>query len=555
MLRELSIRDYAIIDELDLSFDAGLTVLTGETGAGKSIVVDALGLVLGDRADSGAVRHAAERAEISASFDIGDLRGITEWLAERDLDAGGTCMLRRVIGADGRSRGYVNGSPAPLALMRELGEQLVDIHGQHEHQSLLRRGAQLALLDAHGGHDAQREALAGTWREWQVADEAWTALRDAADDRANRLDLLRFQLGELDALALADGELADLDAEHARFANAGRLLDAARAAHTLVDGDDGPHARGLSHQAAAALAEVADLDPKLAEVQALFEQAAIQLGEGAADLARWLDRFEMDPARKDFVEQRIGVAHQLARKHRVAPDELPALHARLRVEFDALDQADVRLEALDRDRERLAAAYRAAAAALSKVRKKTAAALARKVTAAMQELGMPGGRFEVELTHDAARFAPGGSDQAECLVSANPGQPPRPLAKVASGGELSRISLALQVTAANAATIGCLVFDEVDSGIGGAVAEIVGRQLAALADRRQVLCVTHLPQVASQGRHHLKVEKRSAEGSTWATVAALARDDRVDELARMLGGVQVTDKTRAAAREMLASGD
>ena len=550
MLRELSIRDYAIIAELDLEFGAGLTVLTGETGAGKSIIVDALGLVLGDRADTGAVRHGAERAQITAVFALPDSGAAREWLVEHDLDAD-ECVLRRVVGADGRSRGYVNGSPAPLTTLRELGEQLVDIHGQHEHQSLLRRDAQLALLDAHGANDALLDRVATVYRDWHAADEAWRSLSAAANDREHRLELLRFQVRELDALALADGELEQLDVEHARFSNAGRLVEAAQRALNAADGDEPPHARGLLHEAASALADVADLDPKLAEIHALLEQASIQLGEGVDDLGRWLDRFDMDPERKSFVEHRIGTAHQLARKHRVEPAELTALHARLRDELDALDNADSRLDKLAAERTRLTAQYRDEAKKLFQARTKSARALSKAVTAAMQGLGMQGGEFGIVVEHDDQRVAPVGGDTVEFQVSANPGQPLRPLAKVASGGELSRISLALQVTAAHGATIGCLVFDEVDAGIGGAVAEIVGRRLRELSDGRQVLCVTHLPQVASQAHAHMKVAKGSDGKTTQTGIVTLARDDRIDELARMLGGVKISEKTRAAAREML----
>ena len=549
MLRELSIRDYAIIESLELEFGPGLTVLTGETGAGKSIIVDALGLVLGDRADAGAVRHGADRAEIVANFTPD--AAVQAWLAEHDLGDGDECLLRRVIGADGRSRGYVNGTPAPMTTLRELGERLVDIHGQHEHQSLLKRDAQLELVDAHGKHAALVERVAAAYRDWHVADEMWRALNQAAADRDRRLDLLRFQLRELDALALADGELETLDAEHARFANAGRLVEAAQRALAATDGDEPPHARGLLHEAVTALADVADLDPKLGEVHALLEQASIQLGEGVDDLSRWLDRFDMDPERKAFVEQRIGTAHQLARKHRIEPEQLPALHTQIRGEFEALENADDRLGKLDAERQRLVRAYHDAASALSKARTKTAKALGKAVTDAMQGLGMEGGVFEIGVEHDAARIAAAGGDSVEFRVAANPGQPPRPLAKVASGGELSRISLALQVTAAHDATLGCLVFDEVDAGIGGAVAEIVGRQLRKLAEGRQVLCVTHLAQVASQAHAHLKVEKGSDGKTTRTGIVALARDARIDELARMLGGVKVSDKTRAAAKEML----
>lgn len=550
MLRELAIRDYAIIESLDLDFDAGLTVLTGETGAGKSILIDALGLVLGDRADTGAVRQGAERAEIVATLEHAHDPGIQAWLRDHDLDTA-ECILRRVVGTDGRSRGYINGTPVPLTAMRELGERLVDIHGQHEHQSLLRRDAQLALIDAHGGHDALIDEVARTHADWHEVDSTWRALKDAAADRADRLELLRFQVRELDALGLGGDELEGLDAEHARLANAGKLIEAAQRAAALTDGDDAPHVRGMLQEAVNALDDVAEHDPTLAQLRDMFAQAQILVGEGADDLNRWLDRFEIDPERKAWVEERIGTAHQLARKHHVTPDELPALHQRLRDELESLDQIDDRLAALETRLGELAAAYRERAGTLSAARAATAASIGDSVTAAMQTLGMPGGEFAAVMDTDESRFAAGGFDRVEFHVTANPGQALRPLVKVASGGELSRISLALQVTAANAATIGCLIFDEVDAGIGGAVAGIVGRELRRLADGRQVLCVTHLPQVAAQAHHHYRVDKKTVRGATRTHIEALEDAGRVDELARMLGGLRVTDKVRATAKEML----
>lgn len=548
MLRNLTIRDYAIIDELELEFDSGFTVLTGETGAGKSILVEALGLVLGDRADTGAVRHGAERAEITAEFD---LDGATAaWLREHDL-ADGECILRRVVGADGRSRGFVNGTPAPLTLMRELGERLVDIHGQHEHQSLVRRDAQLALVDAHGGHQPALQSVTAAYDAWHEADRAWRTLNEAASERAHRIELLRFQVRELESLGLKDGELEELDAEHARLANADRLLEGVRQAATLADADDAPNLRGMLKDAVDALDDVVDHDPSLAPVRELLSQASILVGESATDLNRWLERFEVDPQRFEFVTQRIGTAHQLARKHRVEPGALAGLATDLAKELDDLDHADERLAELERERTRTIDDYRKSAAALAHARKATAGTLGKDVTGAMQSLGMRGGSFAIEVATDPDRFDPTGTERVEFTVTANAGQPLRPLAKVASGGELSRISLAFQVTAAEAATIGCLIFDEVDAGIGGAVAEIVGRELRRLSGIRQVLVVTHLPQVASQADVHLRVAKKRVGGDTRTRVERLTDDARIEELARMLGGVQVTDRVRATAREML----
>ncbi len=548
MLRNLTIRDYAIIDELELEFDSGFTVLTGETGAGKSILVEALGLVLGDRADAGAVRHGAERAEITAEFELDD--GTAGWLREHDL-ADGECILRRVVGADGRSRGFVNGTPAPLTLMRELGERLVDIHGQHEHQSLVRRDAQLALVDAHGDHEPALRSVTAAYDAWHETDRAWRALSEAASERAHRIELLRFQVRELESLGLKDGELEELDAEHARLANADRLLEGVRQAATLADADDAPNLRGMLKDAVDALDDVVDHDPSLAPIRELLSQASILVGESATDLNRWLERFEVDPQRFEFVTHRIGTAHQLARKHRVEPGALAGLAADLANELDDLDHADERLAELERERTRTIDDYRKSAVALAQARKATAGTLGNDVTAAMQSLGMRGGSFAIEVATDPDRFDPTGTERVEFTVTANAGQPLRPLAKVASGGELSRISLAFQVTAAEAATIGCLIFDEVDAGIGGAVAEIVGRELRRLSGIRQVLAVTHLPQVASQADVHLRVAKKRVGGDTRTRVERLTDDARIEELARMLGGVKVTDRVRATAKEML----
>lgn len=548
-MRSLTIRDYAIIDALELEFGAGFTVLTGETGAGKSIIVDALGLVLGDRADASSVRHGAERADITATFNPD--KAACEWLSANDFDTGEECILRRVVGADGRSRGYIDGRPATLGQLRELGELLVDIHGQHEHQSLLRRDAQLALVDAHGDHDDLVHTIADVFDQWTRVDEDWRALEAAASDRVQRLDLLRFQVRELEALGLLEGELDGLEEEHARFANAGRLVEAAGVALAALDGDDDSPARSRLHHAVGSLAEVAALDRSLHDIHALLEQASVQVSEGADDLRRWLDRFDLDPARKVLVENRIGSAHQLARKHRVEPAELPGLLERLRSELDALDRSDERLAALATERDALARRYRETSLSLSTTRKATATALAEKVSERMQGLGMEGGKVAIEVTHDADRFARRGGDSVELLVSTNAGQPLRPLAKTASGGELSRIALAIQVVAAHAASMDCLIFDEVDAGVGGAVADIVGQALATLADARQVLCVTHLPQVAARGHHHLLVSKMTIEGRTRTGIRLLGDRERVEEIARMLGGVTVTDKVRATAREML----
>jgi DNA repair protein RecN (Recombination protein N) len=552
MLTQIHIRDFAIIESVTLDFTAGLTVLTGETGAGKSILIDAIGLALGDRADSGSVRHGAERAEISVSFDPIVRPAIVEWLSAQDLEAGGDCIIRRVIGADGRSRAYINGRPVPLQSLKELGEQLIDIHGQHAHQSLLRRDLQRELLDAYAQHATPLEQLAAHYRRWKRQRDELTALRSAAADRAARLDLLRYQVGELTALGLTADDVEALDREHARLANADRLLSASQqAVQALYEGDedtlDVRIGRLLNE-----LQPLAALDDRLTPACDLLNSALIQIREAADTLREYAGGLETDPGRLEEVETRLGALHDLARKHRVLPGELPALCDALQTQLAALEGADARTDELEAAIAADLESYRAIAAELSAGRRRAAAELGRRVSAMMVELGMPGGVFDIVVAaNEDDTPGPFGMDAIDFLVSANPGQPPKPLAKVASGGELSRISLAIQVVAANQGGIPTLIFDEVDAGIGGGVAETVGRRLRALADARQVLCVTHLPQVAAQAHQHLQVVKRVTRDQTHTAIHPLSHSDRLDEIARMLGGVEITAQTRAHAAEML----
>jgi DNA repair protein RecN (Recombination protein N) len=557
MISSIHIRDFAIIDELSLELGAGMSALTGETGAGKSILVDALGLVLGDRADSAAVRAGAERAEISAGFELTDDTDARAWLAEQALDAGDECLLRRVVGSDGKSRAWINGTPTTLQNLKALGELLVDIHGQHAHQSLARREVQRLILDEFADHpqlmDATRETFQA-WRELQARLD-----RAAGDDEARtaRRDLLRFQTGELKALELADDEVERLDVEHRRLAHAGRLLEVAETAHQDLYADD-RSIDSLLGQCHHLLEEVTRLDPALREPLDLVASAQIQVREAADSLRHYADRVELDPGRLAFVEQRLSDVHDLARKHRVAPEGLPKLARELLEELATLESDDEDLEALTRKAQAAEARYREAAAALSRSRHAAATKLGKQVSEAMQGLGMEGGKFQVGVDSDPQlRPAAHGLDRIDFLVTANPGQPLQPLARVASGGELSRISLAIQMIAARALPIPTLIFDEVDSGIGGAVAEVVGRQLRALGEHRQVLCVTHLPQVAAQAHHHLHVSKHKGKADTRTRIRVLDADSRVQEVARMLGGVELTDQTVAHAREMVekAKGD
>lgn len=557
MLSHIHIRDFAIVEAVDLDLQSGMTVLSGETGAGKSILIDALGLALGDRADSSSVRHGAERAEISVEFDLADAEAATAWLQANELDADGECLIRRTVTAEGRSKAYINGSPVPLQQLKTLGEHLVDIHGQHAHQSLMQREEQRRLLDAYAaqtikGHKATQANVSSLAQQWKRLNAEYQALRQAAAEREARLDLLRYQVNELDELALDEDEVGHLETEHARLANTGRLLEEGRGCLDSLHENDEHAVTALLGQISRELEELAQVDTTLAPALELVNGALIQAREGADELRRYLDRLDLDPERLQQVDERLAALHTLARKHHVVMAGLPELHNSLRQELADLEQAGMRLEGMETELAALVQAYRAAAAELSKGRARAAKALGKTVSETMDELGMPGGRFEVNLEAVADdEISAHGQEQVGFLVSANPGTPPKPLSRVASGGELSRISLAIQVKTAGSARIPTLIFDEVDSGIGGAVAETVGRKLRAVGEGRQVLCVTHLPQVASQGHHHLQVSKSTDRKTTQTRIEALQPDSRVDEIARMLGGLEITAQTRAHAEEMI----
>ena len=552
MLTHIHIRDLVIVDELELPIAEGMTALTGETGAGKSILVDALGLALGDRGSVGWIRHGRNKAEITVSFGLDRVREARNWLAERDLEAGDEVHIRRILGADGRSRGYINGRPSPMAALRELGEKLVDIHGQHEHQSLLRRDAQRQLLDAYAESAAELADLADTFKRWREAEDHLQSLRDHADERRERLDLLRFQTGELEALGLREGEIAELEEEHARLANAERLTEGALSALEQVYEAETGSAYALLSTAIRRLQALADTDPKLQTIVETLTGARIQADEAAAELRHYRDHLELDAGRLDEIEQRLGGIHELSRKHRVKPEALPAKHAQLDAERETLENAGERLDEWASQVATLESEYRTRAKRIGRIRRDTATKLSADVTAVMQDLGMQGGRFHIDVTSpDHARPAAHGLDRIAFQVSANPGQPLRALNEVASGGELSRISLAIQVISAKAVRIPTLIFDEVDSGIGGGVAEVVGRLLKRLGGERQVLCVTHLPQVAAQAHQHLQVAKTKRKTDTRTRILALDGEPQVREIARMSGGVELTKQTLAHARDMI----
>jgi DNA repair protein RecN (Recombination protein N) len=550
MLLRLIVRDFVIVDRLELEFGVGFGALTGETGAGKSILVDALSLALGERADASVVRTGAERAEISAEFDVAPDGALESWLRSNDFDTE-ACLLRRVIDGAGRSRGYINGTAATLGQLREVADLLADIHGQNAHHSLLRGDAQRNLLDTHAGAQALAADVAVAYGAWRTAREARAAAEKDVEAAVRERELLEWQVRELVALAFDGAEWQETEQEQRRLGNANALLEAASAALAVLEEGEAASLPMLQH-AGVRLAELTGFDPALAEAAQLFETALIQLEESALALRRYQDRLELDPARLDELDNRIDAVTQMARKHRVAPEGLPALLQRLQARLAELAlRADP--EALAAREHTAEAGFRDVAKKLSALRTKTAKLLSAAVTAGMQELAMAGGRFEIAL-----EVLPGGSsaglETVEFQVSANAGQPLRPLAKVASGGELSRIGLALQVIASQANPAGTLIFDEVDVGIGGRVAEIVGRMLRQLGGSRQVLCVTHLPQVAAQADWQWSIAKQTRNGATTSSVTVLDHEARVGEIARMLGGERITDTTRRHAAEMLGSG-
>jgi len=553
MLMNLQVRDFAIVEKIDIEFDPGMTVLTGETGAGKSILVDALGLVLGERGSAQLVRDGAKRAEFAAEFDVSGLESVGAWLDEQALELEGECLLRRVINADGRSRAFINGNAVPLSQLKSIGELLLDIHGQHFHQSLGRRPVQRDLLDHFGELLEQRAEVATSYSSWIAVAERLKLLLDADADRASRLELLSFQLQELDALGLTEGETLELNNERQKLQNSGRLAAGVTAALDVLIDSETSNANGLIAAATRSLESLAEFDASLQPLIELLKSAGIQVSEATETLRRYGEDIDMDPQRRDWVEERLDVLQAVARKHRASADELLALHIRLRDEHDELTHSAERGRELEEQAAAMREDFFARANILSIARGKAAKSFSAAVTDAMSGLGMPGGTFQVDMTRlgeDSARNW--GIDAIEFLISANPGQKPQPLAKIASGGELSRMSLSIQVIASDGSAIPTMVFDEVDSGIGGGVAEMVGHRLQEIGENRQVLCVTHLPQVASLADHHFRISKVSDGKSTRTGLQVLGNDERIEELARMLGGVEITTKTLAHAAEMLA---
>ena len=552
MLRQINLRNFTIVDELELEIGPGMTALTGETGAGKSILVDAMGLILGDRADSGVVRHGTEKAEITISFDLLNLPEANLWLQEQEMSDGHDCIIRRIISKDGRSRAFINGTPTTIKQLQELGAHLVEIHGQHEHQNLLRRDRQRNLLDNYGELDDQLNNVAQAYAKWAGLQHQYEDISLSSKDRQDRIDLLRFQAEELRTAAIEADEWTSASEEHSRLAHAGLLKEASEGASNALYETDEQSIYSQLQQHLTALEEACRIDTELEQGLELLQQASINIQEAHSELRHYADRIDLDPSRLNWLEQRLGLMKELSRKHQCAPEDLPAIQEAIEAELEGLTSGAFDLQQLEQAVAKAADEYRQRALKLHKGRAKVAKKLSEGITEAMQGLSMEGGSFDIEVhQQESQKFAAQGMDQIEFMVSANPGQPLKPLTKVASGGELARISLAIQMLAASSLQVPTLVFDEVDSGIGGAVAEIVGRLLRSLGRDRQVLCVTHLPQVAAQAHHHAMVEKSRSGEETRTEISVLEKQERTEELARMLGGVELTDQTIAHAEEML----
>ncbi|MCP4789881.1 MAG: DNA repair protein RecN [Gammaproteobacteria bacterium] len=555
MLQQLIVQHFALVDFLHLDFNRNMTAISGETGAGKSILLDALGLTLGDRAESGCVRQGADKADIHAVFDLHQLPAIRDYLASKHLasnDDPDICILRRIINQDGRSRGYINGKPVNIATLKLVGQQLINIHGQHEHQHLLARDSHLQLLDAYGHHQQSLQAVMELSQQWQEIERQIKSL--TGDQQLNDAErqLLQYQVNELEALELVEGQLEQLEQEHKQLAKADQLQQAVAAA--LPDNDRGDDPKANLQRWRQELQEFAEFSPQITNAIELLTSAAIQVEESQYELQSFMQGFDQDPTRLASIELRLDQIYCVARKHKVQPNLLLShLHA-LQARLLQNENQEADLQALAEEQQRLSQTYTVAAQKLTQERQSTAEQLQQAVATQLSQLGMSQCRLQFAITPKPTTDLPSkGMDDVEMLIQTNPGQPAKPLAKIASGGELSRISLAIQVVIASTSITPCLIFDEVDVGIGGATAEIVGRLLAQLGQHCQLLCITHLPQVASQAQHHLQVSKHHQDQITHTQVVPLSKTQRVQEIARMLGGITLTEQTLAHAKEMLGT--
>ena len=550
MLQNLSIRNIAIADNIDIDWQTGMTSISGETGAGKSILLNSLSLALGDRADSNVVRYGEKRAEVVAAFDISRIEAAKQWLSERDLDDGHECLLRRTVSNEGRSRAFINGQPVPLAELKVLGEHLIDIHSQHAHQSLLRHETHLKLLDEYAGHEKYLQQVKDAWISWQGLDRKLNALSQTNDEREARRQLLEYQCQELEALELQQDEVELLETEFRRIQQSESLLVQSHSAREALADESGDNATQAIKMALHRLQKIDDKSDPLTSAITLLDSAVIQLEECASDLDAYIDSISVDDERSHYLEARLDEIHTLSRKHHISSEQLYDFSQELQAEYAQLNESQGSLEELTSEVAARKKIYDKVAKQLSEKRKVTATVFAKEVIEKLNQLAMPGAQFKVVFLPQT-KANTSGIDTVEYQISLNPGQPAQPLAKVASGGELSRVSLAIQVICAEHSTIPTLVFDEVDVGISGATAEIVGHMLRQVGTRGQVICVTHLPQVAALGHNHCIVEKQRNADSTTSTIKRLTPEHRIDEIARMLGGIDITAQTRAHAEEML----
>ncbi len=557
MLESIHINNFAIIETLQLEFDQGMTALTGETGAGKSILLDAIKLISGDRADSDSIKSGRDKAEISVCFDISNHQKVADWLIQQELASDGECIIRRVLYANGRSKAFINGFTAPLSQLRELAQMLVDLHGQHEHQSLQKPQVQQQLLDSYLGDRSLLDRVEKAFNHWRRLKDKYDALKNGSQEREQRIDLLKLYCHELNELNLLENEIEHLQEEYQRHSHAGQLLETASQVLGFLYDNDETTVQGLLSHCQQALSEQVQFDPELTSSHDLINSALIHIQEASNELRNYQDSIDLDTSRLDSLNQRIATAQDLARKHHVRAEDLPTLTIDLNQQLEELQGSGHSLKSVETALKQVTDEFLFVAREMSVKRRQTADSLSEQITLVMQELGMRGGLFSVQVESDDTEsgFRRNGIDQTSYLVSANPGQPLKPLTKVASGGELSRISLAIQVILSESSLVPTLIFDEVDAGVGGGIAEIVGNKLRQLGQNRQVFCVTHLPQVASQAHHHYRVEKDKSNDDTRTDVIVLSAKERLEEVARMLGGVTITEQTRAHAGEMIAAGE
>ncbi len=554
MLESIQISNFAIIDSLSLEFDRGLTALTGETGAGKSILLDAIKLITGDRADSDSVKANREKAEISVRFDLGDHMQARKWLQDNEMASDHECIIRRVVFANGRSKAFINGHIAPLSQLKSLSQLMLDLHGQHEHQSLLKSQVQQQLLDTYMGDHQLTRDVGQKYKDWQATKIRFEQLKAGSIEREQRIDLLNLYCQELASLNLVEGEIENLQTEYARLSHAGLLLENSSKVLGLLYDNDENTVQGLLSNCEQTLGNQLIHDKALSTSHELISNALIQIQEASNELRNYQESIDQAPERLDWLNQRIASTQDLARKHHVPTKQLPELTLELNIELETLVNSGENEEELQRELEQNMSVYLNSANQLSAKRQETAFSLSAQITRVMQQLGMQGGQFSIRVDEQESEtgFKASGINSINYLVSTNPGQPLKLLNKVVSGGELSRISLAIQVILCESSRIPTLIFDEVDSGVGGRIAEIIGKKLRLLGENRQVFCVTHLPQVASQAHNHFRVDKTQKSGSTTTEVTALTADQRLEEIARMLGGITITEQTRAHASEMIA---